>query len=31
MLYWPLVLLTLLGYVAVAQTMKAWLWRRGWI
>ncbi|MEN6336447.1 MAG: magnesium-translocating P-type ATPase [Phycisphaerales bacterium] len=30
-LYWPLVLLTLLGYVAVAQTMKAWLLRRGWI
>jgi Mg2+-importing ATPase len=31
LLYWPLLLLTLLGYVAIAQTMKAWLLRRGWI
>jgi len=30
-LYWPLALLTLLGYVVVAQTMKTWLLRRKWI
>ncbi|MGE5294837.1 MAG: magnesium-translocating P-type ATPase, partial [Solirubrobacterales bacterium] len=30
-LYWPLVVLTLLGYVLVAQTVKTWLLRRLWI
>jgi magnesium-transporting ATPase (P-type) len=30
-LYWPLLLLTLLGYVLVTQGVKTWLLRRGWL
>jgi Mg2+-importing ATPase len=30
-LYWPIVLLTLLGYVLLTQTMKVWLLRKKWI
>ncbi|HXR37107.1 MAG TPA: HAD-IC family P-type ATPase, partial [Candidatus Binataceae bacterium] len=31
MLYWPLLLLTLLLYVALTQLVKVWLIRRNWI
>jgi P-type Mg2+ transporter len=31
LLYWPLLTLTLLGYVVLTQTVKAWLLRRKWI
>jgi Mg2+-importing ATPase len=31
LLYWPLVGLTLLGYVLLTQTVKAWLVRRNWV
>ena len=30
-LYWPLLGLTLLAYVALTQVVKTWLHRRGWI
>jgi Mg2+-importing ATPase len=30
-LYWPLVFLTLLGYVCLTQLVKHWLYRRGWL
>lgn len=30
-LYWPLLLLTLAGYVLLTQAAKAWLLRRGWL
>jgi Mg2+-importing ATPase len=30
-LYWPLLGLTLLGYVVLTQAVKTWLLRRGWI
>ena len=30
-LYWPLVALTLLGYVLLAQLVKSWLARKGWV
>jgi Mg2+-importing ATPase len=30
-LYWPLLALTLLAYVALTQFVKAWLHHRGWI
>ena len=30
-LYWPLLLLTLLGYVGLTQIIKMWLLRRQWI
>jgi Mg2+-importing ATPase len=29
--YWPLLALTLAGYVLLTQTVKTWLSRRGWI
>ena len=30
-LYWPLLGLTLMGYVLVTQGMKMWLMRQGWL
>ncbi len=30
-LYWPILLLTLFGYVILTQTIKVWLLRRKWI
>jgi Mg2+-importing ATPase len=30
-LYWPLLALTLLGYVFLTQAVKSWLVRRGWM
>ncbi|MBY0274161.1 magnesium-translocating P-type ATPase [Candidatus Binatia bacterium] len=30
-LYWPLLALTLIAYVALTQTVKTWLHRRSWI
>jgi P-type Mg2+ transporter len=30
-LYWPILLLTLLGYMALTQTIKMWLLRKHWI
>ncbi len=30
-LYWPLLALTLVGYVVLTQAVKAWLLRRAWI
>ena len=30
-LYWPLLILTLMCYVVVTQTVKAWLLRKAWI
>jgi Mg2+-importing ATPase len=30
-LYWPLLLLTLLGYVVLTQVVKTWLYRRHWV
>jgi Mg2+-importing ATPase len=30
-LYWPILLLTLLGYVGLTQTIKVWLLRKKWI
>jgi Mg2+-importing ATPase len=30
-LYWPLLLLTLLGYVVLTQAVKTWLLRRDWL
>jgi Mg2+-importing ATPase len=31
LLYWPLLALTLLGYVILTQGVKTWLIRKGWI
>ncbi len=30
-LYWPILLLTLLGYIGLTQTIKVWLLRKNWI
>ena len=30
-LYWPLLAVTLLGYVLLTQMVKAWLFRKGWV
>ena len=30
-LYWPLLVLTLLGYVLLTQVVKSWLFRKGWV
>jgi P-type Mg2+ transporter len=30
-LYWPLLAVTLLGYVLLTQTVKTWLFRKGWV
>ncbi len=30
-LYWPLLVVTLLGYVLLTQTVKTWLFRKGWV
>ena len=30
-LYWPILLLTLLGYMALTQAIKMWLLRKHWI
>jgi Mg2+-importing ATPase len=30
-LYWPILALTLIGYVALTQLVKTWLHRKGWI
>jgi Mg2+-importing ATPase len=30
-MYWPILLMTLLGYVLLTQTMKVWLLRKRWI
>jgi Mg2+-importing ATPase len=30
-LYWPILLLTLLGYVSLTQAIKVWLLRLKWI
>jgi Mg2+-importing ATPase len=30
-LYWPILLLTLLGYMGLTQITKVWLLRRSWI
>jgi P-type Mg2+ transporter len=30
-LYWPLIALTLVGYVLLTQAVKTWLFRRGWV
>ncbi len=30
-LYWPLLALTLLGYVLLTQVVKSWLFRKGWV
>jgi len=30
-LYWPILLLTLLGYMGLTQIIKVWLLRRHWI
>jgi P-type Mg2+ transporter len=30
-LYWPLVALTLLGYVLLTQVVKGWLFRKNWV
>jgi Mg2+-importing ATPase len=30
-LYWPLLVLTLLAYVLLTQTVKMWLMKRGWL
>jgi P-type Mg2+ transporter len=30
-LYWPLLLTTLVAYVALTQVVKTWLVRKGWI
>ena len=31
LLYWPLLTVTLLGYVLLTQTVKTWLFRKGWV
>jgi len=30
-LYWPLLFLTLIGYVLLTQSVKMWLLRKAWI
>jgi Mg2+-importing ATPase len=30
-MYWPILMLTLLGYVCLTQTIKVWLLRKQWI
>jgi len=30
-LYWPILLITLLGYMGLTQIIKVWLLRRHWI
>ncbi|OAI46692.1 magnesium-translocating P-type ATPase [Planctomycetaceae bacterium SCGC AG-212-F19] len=30
-LYWPLLVVTLLGYVLLTQLVKTWLFRKGWV
>jgi Mg2+-importing ATPase len=30
-LYWPILMLTLLSYVILTQTIKVWLLRKKWI
>jgi Mg2+-importing ATPase len=30
-LYWPILLLTLLSYMALTQVIKVWLLRKKWI
>jgi Mg2+-importing ATPase len=30
-LYWPLLAVTLLGYVLLTQAVKTWLFRMGWV
>jgi Mg2+-importing ATPase len=30
-LYWPILALTLLGYVLLTQVVKTWLFHRGWV
>jgi P-type Mg2+ transporter len=30
-LYWPLLAVTLLGYVLLTQMVKTWLFRKGWV
>jgi Mg2+-importing ATPase len=30
-LYWPILLLTLLGYMGLTQIIKVWLLRKRWI
>ena len=30
-LYWPLLAVTLLGYVLLTQAVKTWLFRKGWV
>ena len=31
LLYWPLLAVTLLGYVVLTQAVKTWLFRKGWV
>ena len=31
LLYWPLLAVTLLGYVLLTQVVKTWLFRKGWV
>jgi P-type Mg2+ transporter len=31
LLYWPLLAVTLLGYVLLTQAVKTWLFRKGWV
>ena len=31
MLYWPLLALTLIGYVALTQVVKTWLVQKSWV
>jgi Mg2+-importing ATPase len=31
LLYWPLLAVTLLGYVLLTQAVKSWLYRMGWV
>jgi Mg2+-importing ATPase len=30
-MYWPILLLTLLGYMGLTQIIKVWLLRKAWI
>jgi Mg2+-importing ATPase len=30
-MYWPILMLTLLGYVSLTQMIKVWLLRKEWI
>ena len=31
LMYWPLLVATLLGYVLLTQVVKTWLFRMGWV